>query len=108
MSMLGAQRRWARSRFSLFASTAARHQRAKHRRPNSNLRLVGPEHAKGWLVVERQTYPLTRSQRIQGGAFHVPGDGPGRFVVVDDESQTELGQHLLDGCQDGSLVRLHC
>lgn len=61
----------------------------------SVLWLVGADHAESRVLIQRQLYPLTRAKATQAGAFHVPGDRPSRLMIVNQESQTELGQNLM-------------
>jgi hypothetical protein len=74
----------------------------------SALQVVGSDHAEIGVVIQRQLDPLTRAKAVQAGARHVPGDRPRRFVIVDQEGQTEPGQNLMCGRRNEGLIRLSC
>ena len=72
----------------------------------SVLRLVGADHAESRAVIQRQLDPLAGAKAAQAGAFHVPGDRPSRLVIVNQESQTKLGQNFVCSRANERSVRL--
>lgn len=72
----------------------------------SVLRLVSADHAESRVVIQRQSDPLARAKAAQAGALHVPDDRLSCLVIVNQESQTELGQNFARSRIDEGSVPL--